>query len=518
MARDPNERSDRARRSGLAVPGQTRMTERRRSPSSARIGTVATTGAITLTVMRAMVAAADALSSELEDEGHKRLAAADLARPGTLLTERARHYQSALRQFVKDWLRDRQQMTWLVDAASGRTLSVDTAGTVGAALAADIELVLAEDQPLNRLRRRFARDGLGLAVACRTRRVAPDPVLDPARSTAARAWTLFVRVARHTDRRVRTVRVELLDAAETSTLTLGGTEVPLAADFTAPVALTLGLEQKPAAVAYGLRDGARRSTVEGFSALTPFGLECAPLVLLEGAGLSLTTMAQIANEVAGDPTLRARYQVWVYRYPVAVPLLFAASTLRADLMRFAARVEAATGRPQAKRVVVVARGPGAVVAEALLTDSGSALWDAVFRVPPARLNLEPPDRALLETLLIWKRAAPVARTLALSEPENTDGLVIGIGARAVQLLQRQTPGFRGAVERIYGRAKQQLHAPDAESAELYPEPVSQAIAAATLATDRALLALLAGSPTASPKTPCAGSPLKRILTGLRTGP
>ena len=514
MARNPIERPERARRPGSS--GQNRAAERRRSPTTARIGTDESIGAITLTVMRGMVAAADALGRQLEIQDRCQLEAADLNQPGTQLTECARHYQSALRLFVKDWLRDRRQMAWLVDAASGRTLSVHAGGTEGTELAADVELVLAEDQPLNRLRRRFDREGLGLPVACRWRRLTSDPVLDPAHSTAARAWTLFVRVERLVDRRVRTVRVELLDPAANSTVEIQGVSLPVSADFSAPVALTLGLEQKPAAIAYGLRDASRRSTaVAGFSALTPFGPDCSPLVLLEGAGHSLTTMAQIANEVAGDQALRSRYQVWAYRYPVAVPLLFAARALRVDLTRFAALLEGASGRLHTGRVVLLARGAGAVIARSVLADSGPTVWNAVFAVPPTKLHVEPADRSLVETLFVWKRAKHVDRAVILSEPDNAEALVAGIGARAVQLLQRQTPEFRGAVERIFGRTKQQLHAPDSQSAEQYAEPVIAAIASATLAADRAVLALSAVLPSESADLAYGGSALKRVLSDLR---
>jgi hypothetical protein len=499
MARTPKVGPGGAPRPSRPLAGRLPSLERRRSPSSARIGTDGSAGTITLTAMRAMIAATDALRAHLEAEGDEELTAADLTRPGTELADLVRHYQSALRHFVKDWLRDRRQMAWLADAASGRTLAVDDAAPSGATLVADTEVVLAEDQPLNGIRRRLAREGLGLPIACRSRRTAPDPVLDPARTTAARPWTVLVEVSRQRDRRKRTVRVELLDPAETTTHPLGAVRLPVAADFTAPVALTLGLERKPAAMAYGLRDAARRGTVEGFSALTPFDLERAPLVLVEGVGLSPTMMAQAANEVAGDSVLCERYQVWLYRYPVGAPLFVAASAFRTDLARFAARLAAATGRTQAGRVVVVARGPGAVVAKSLLVDCASAVWNAVFTVPPGRLDVAFQDRAFLERLLRWRRAAEIDRVLVLGEPHNVEALLAGVGARAVQLLLRQSTQWRGVIERIYGREKSRLaappsgdpSAPGAGEADGYPEPVCDAIATAAFAAERALLALVA---------------------------
>jgi hypothetical protein len=217
-------------------------------------------------------------------------------------------------------------------------------------------------------------------------------------------------------------------------------------------------------------------------------------------------MAQIANEVAGDPELRERYQVWLYRYPVAAPLFFAASVFRGDLTRFVARIAAVSGRKQAGRVVVVARGAGSVVVKSLLADCGSAVWNAVFSVPPERLEIGPRDRALLERLFRWRRSAEIDRVVVLAEPENAEALVAGVGARAVQLVLHQSATLRGAIERIYGREKSHLAPPvspqdgagaSAGAADAYPEPVCDAIAAAALAADRALLELVAAQGSAA---------------------
>lgn len=448
--------------------------------------------------MRDMVASADALRAHLEAEDSGELAAADLTRSGTELADLVRHYQAALRRFVKDWLRDRRQTAWLVHASSGRTLSVDDRVRPGATLAADTEVMLAEDQPLNGIRRSLTREGLGLAIACRSRRPVSTSAPDPEHTSVARAWTVLVGVAaHHSDRRLRSVHVDLLDPGETPTRSLGGVHLPLAADFTAPVALSLGLLRKPAATAYGLSASARRGTIGGFSALTPFGPERAPLVLVEGVGLSLTLMANVANEVAGDPELRDRYQVWLYRYPVTAPLFVAASAFRADLARFSARLGRATGRTQAGRIVVVARGPGAVVAKSLLGECGPAVWNAVFSVPAGRLEVGARERMLLNGLFHRRRATKIDRVVTLGEPRSGDALVAGVGARAVQLLLRQPAGLRSAVERIYARERNRLAAapPSRDAAALgtppadgYPEPVSEAIAAAAIAAERALLA------------------------------
>jgi hypothetical protein len=453
--------------------------------------------------MRDLVASADALREQLEATPSRELAAPDLTRSGTELADLTRHFQAALRRFVKDWLRDRRQTAWVVHAASGRTLSIDDRVRPGAAIATDVEVMLAEDQPLNGIRRRLTRDGLGVPIACRSRLLNSDTAPDPAHTTVARAWTVLVGVAsHHSDRRLRSVHVELVDPTEAADCSLGGVRLPLAADFTAPVALSLGLQRKPAATAYGLSDSARRGTIGGFSALTPPAPNCAPLVLVEGVGLSLTLMANFANEVAGDPALRKRYQVWLYRYPVTAPLFVAASAFRADLARFAARLARATGYPQAGRIAVVAHGPGAALAKSLLGDSASCVWDAVFTTATAQLEVGPRERMLLNGLFNRRRAIAIDRVLTIGEPDSGEALVAGVGARAVQLLLRQPVGLRSSVERTYARLKNRLVArlaprdPAAlgwSSTDGYPEPVCEAIAVAAVAAERALLAFTAAT-------------------------
>jgi hypothetical protein len=451
--------------------------------------------------MRDMVASADALRAHLEAEDSDELAAADLTRRGSEIADLVRHFQSALRRFVRDWLRDRRQTAWLVNASSGRTLSIDERVRRRATLAADTEVMLAEDQPLNGIRRRLTREGLGLAVACRSRRSLPDSAPGPASTTVARAWTVLVSVVAHRgDRRLRNVRVEFVDPAKTAMRSLGGVRLPLAADFTAPVALNLGLQRRPAATAYGLSASARRGPIGDFSALTPFSRARVPLVLVEGVGQSLTLMANIASEVAGDPVLRERYQVWLYRYPVTSPLFVTAAAFRADLARFSVRLARATGRTQAGRIAVVARGLGAVIVKSLFGECGSAVWNSVFTVPPKRLNLAPRERMFLNGLFHRRRATEVDCVVTLGEPQSGEALLTGIGERSVQLLLRQPAGLRGSVERIYAREKNRLAARlpsrDSENSGALPadghaEPVFAAIAAAATAAERALLAFAA---------------------------
>ncbi|MBS0393526.1 MAG: hypothetical protein JSR54_02815 [Proteobacteria bacterium] len=455
-------------------------------------------------VLRALIASADGLRDYLALRAGRAWTARDLSRTGSEVAELVRRYQSASRQLLQEWLRRPRHLAWLADSSSGRVLDIVDTGEDGAVpQGLEIHPTAVGDQTAHGLWRRFSRPGVGVPVVTWVRRTRPHHVKRLARYTAAQARTAVVLVEPDFDRRVRAIRIVLADPVADATVRFGTADLPLAADFTAPVALTLTRERRPATSAYGLREPSRRGTVDGFVALTPYSPTLAPLVLVESGALPALTMAQVANEVAGSPGLRQRYQVWLYRLPPATPLIYAAGRLRADLQRFGARLRAAGGRDDS--TTIVAHGIGAAVARTLLLDSDAALWDAAFRQPATRLGFDERDRALLDSLFFWNAVPNVERVISLGEPDNREALVAGSGARAVQLLLRQPVRLRAAIERIYGLARTVIGPPpapagatDATPAEsFFDDPTCRAIAGIALAADRALLDLSGPPPGAA---------------------
>jgi len=478
---------------GLSSVERRRTVARYAKPSWTR----APSAPITLSVMRAVVAATDELQQHFSGQ-ESSARAGDRRALDAETRDLVRRYQAASRQLLRDWLRRPSQTEWRVESSTGRVLDARRALGGGADLLADdARITVAEDQPLHGLRSRFERRGIGVPVVVWTHRA--DAAEDNVPRTAPRARTAVVSVRPDADRRVRRVRIELLDPVSTETLAIGACMLPLAADFTAPITQALGLERRPAARAYGIRDTARLGTCEGFSSLTPSAPDRVPLILVEGAGHSPLMMAQLANEIAGAADLRRRYQVWLYRFSTIAPLFFAAAQFRRDLRRFHARLAADAAAPCDGRGIVVAHGAGAVLARSLLLEPGVRLWDAVFTSPIAQLDLTTFDRALLRQLFFWDRSPTVDRVIVAGEPRELDALTAGVGARAPQLLLRQPPEFRQAIERIYGMQRRHLRpalldGPGAEKdGAIGGEPICRALAAVARAADHALATYLASS-------------------------
>jgi len=449
-------------------------------------------GAIGVGTMRAVVASSDALRRHLMDPAATPGSAAELTRPRGTLAELMHRYQVASRQCVREWLQDPCSTVWLVEAASGRILDATSEPIpIDGGIEDTAQAVLADVQPLYGLRDRHTRPGIGIPVVIARRDLSRSRRLE---ALEAHARTAVVVVERGFDARVRSVRVRLFNPDAVDTVRLRGSDLPLAADWTAAVAYLLGRERRPVVPASLDANPSKRASFAGFTPLTPAGPGRSPVVLIEGAGLSPLMMAQVANEIAGDAELRARYTVWLYRYPMTAPLFQTASRLRADLTRFCARLDRSNPQ-QPAQAVVVAQGPSAVLARALLVDSGETLWNAVFASPPDVAALPTGDRAALESMLRWQRSPRVSRVVAVSLPDNSGALAAGVGERAVQGLLQQPRRIRDMLARLH--AATALHVAAPASTARHAEPLQAAVFTAAVAAERALLGLLATPATSA---------------------
>ena len=464
-----------------------------RHPAAARVAPSA---------IRAIVTASDALRVHLGGRRFTAPAAIDLARVGSELAELVRKYQAAVRQVVLAWHVDPTRDGWLVEASSGLTLDT-LEPTAPAVSRPERQVLLAADQPLRGLRTRFCRTGVGIPLTLWAAPHEHGEVDDPGRTTAAQAMTAVVTVGGDLADPIRSVHVELLDPVTVHMVRIAGVALPLAADLTAPVARTLGSACTAATPAHAIRRGSHHGTVAGFSALTPHAPGRTPLVLLDAYGCSPLMLAQVANEIAGDVELSRRYQVWLYRIPMALPLLVASRLFRVDFDAFADRLDAAAGRQSARRAIIVAQGAAAIPATALLVEPGCRLWNAAFRTPLSSLQLSAADRALLQTLFFWQRSSRVGRVLVTGDLPLGGAMTRGVGERAVQLLLRLPVELRSAIERIYGRHKHELRGsgPDSDAGgsrfhprpAACPEPIAQALADVIVACDRELLSMLSAA-------------------------
>ncbi len=244
------------------------------------------------------------------------------------------------------------------------------------------------------------------------------------------------------------------DPLATERVDFVGHSVPLAADFTAPLALALASSKPKKLELLRLLNPQKYEGTARLARLQPYDPDKIPVICVHGLMDSEATWVPLINTLRGDPEIRRRYQFWFFSYPSGWPYPLSASVLRQDLDAIAAAY------PGHKKAVLIGHSMGGMISRLMITDSGDRLWRTMFGKSPADTQLSAEARKKLEPALIFRHRPDVARVIFMAAPlrgadmaKNWIGrlgsklikapaTLLGIGAEAMQLVQPQ----EGALE------------------------------------------------------------------------
>ena len=200
----------------------------------------------------------------------------------------------------------------------------------------------------------------------------------------------------------------LLDPLSVETVEMAGHTYPLAADFTAPLALALA-ELKPRKLELErLVKPDEFIATARLARLQPYDPKKIPILCIHGLGDSHATWAPLIETLRGDATIRQHYQMWFFSYPTGLPYPLMASVLRGQMDVFNATY------PGHKPFVVIGHSTGGMIARTLITDSGMKLWNSYYDVPPRKTKLSPDTRQIMEGALIFKPRRDISRVIFCS--------------------------------------------------------------------------------------------------------
>jgi len=222
---------------------------------------------------------------------------------------------------------------------------------------------------------------------------------------------------------------EYYDPLETEEVKLSGHTFPLAADFTAPIALSLA-ELKPRKEEIGrmFRPDEFAGTAR-LARLQTYDPKKIPIMCIHGLGDSQATWAPMIETLRGDPEIRKHYQFWFFTFPTGYPYPVMADELRRDMDAMNAAY------PGHKKFVVIGHSTGGMIARELMTDSHMTLWNAYFDVPPDKLPLPKSTRQIIEGALIFEHRKDVSRIIlcsaSLRGSKTAVGFVGKLGRRLI---------------------------------------------------------------------------------------
>jgi len=199
-----------------------------------------------------------------------------------------------------------------------------------------------------------------------------------------------------------------IDPLAVETVEFSGHRHPLAADFTAPLALALANQNHRRKELAGLFRPADFEAQTRLARLQPYDPEKIPILCIHGLGDSQTTWAPMIQTLRSDAFIRKNYQFWIFTYPTGYPYPLTASILRRKLDAINAHY------PDHRKIVVIGHSMGGMISRTLITDSGTQLWDALYDRPPAQMPFSDETRQVMSDALIFKHRPEISRVIFAS--------------------------------------------------------------------------------------------------------
>ncbi|MEO5917279.1 MAG: alpha/beta fold hydrolase [Luteolibacter sp.] len=210
--------------------------------------------------------------------------------------------------------------------------------------------------------------------------------------------------------------ISIDEPLEQETVRVGQRTWPLAADYTAPLAMML-VEMEPEKLNIPrLLHPAEFAATTRIARLEPYNPNKTVVLLVHGLASSPTTWFPLLNHLRGDPEIRDHYQFWFYSYPSGYPYPYSAAILRQELDQAEKRY------PSKKKMVVIGHSMGGCISRVLITDSGHRIWDKMFTVPPEKMDVSSEDKHILTESSIFSHRPEIGRVIFISTPHRGSDL------------------------------------------------------------------------------------------------
>ena len=210
--------------------------------------------------------------------------------------------------------------------------------------------------------------------------------------------------------------VSIRDPLASETAQVQGRTYPLAADFTASLAMGLAREKPQKLGLVRLLKPEQYAATARIARMEPYNPNKAVVLVIHGLMDTPATWVPMLNELRGDKYIRANYQFWFYSYPSGYPYPYSALILRQELDAIEKKY------PLGKPMVVIGHSMGGCITRTLITDPGTKLWVEAFGKSPEQTEMPEESKRLLKEALVFKPRTEIGRVIFLSAPHRGSDL------------------------------------------------------------------------------------------------
>lgn len=281
------------------------------------------------------------------------------------------------------------------------------------------------------LRTRQIEDGIGVAA------VALGDATHAQGTFPAQPFALAVNVRAEPDAQDRAVRLIVTDAHQPVLVSTAFGPMTGARDLSAAYASAAVAFEDEMSKWQGLRGPPPEDAAPKIRLLAPVDHSRTPVLLIHGLASSPMTWANLVNELQGDPDIARNFQFWLVRYPTGLPLLYNRQQLAAVISQFREDAFPDQGA-RAPAMVAIGHSMGGVLTRLLVSDSGTALWDAAFQDPPGVLGGSASDIDATRKLFVFSRLDGIDEVVFIAAPHRGSPHAKGILSRVIRALIRDT--------------------------------------------------------------------------------
>ena len=254
--------------------------------------------------------------------------------------------------------------------------------------------------------RRVTVEGIGAPVVAIGREEKPD---FRKALTSRRLYGGVTAIIRFENRQAH---LDLLDPFATKRVTVAGKQMPVAADFTAPLAVGLTRERPEKLGLTRLLSPGKYADTARLTRLQPYDPNRIPIIFVHGLQDTPASWVPLINALRDDVEIRRRYQLWVYSYPSGYPYPYSAALFREELDAVSRAF------PDRKGIVLIGHSMGGMISRLMVTDAGEKIWRDYFGKAPAQTNIPKESKKLLEKALIFNHRPDVRRVIFISTPHR----------------------------------------------------------------------------------------------------
>ena len=240
--------------------------------------------------------------------------------------------------------------------------------------------------------------------------------------------------------------IEIIDPGATTTVTLAGKSLPVAADLTAPEALLIAETHPEKFDLSSLLHTDKFPKAAKVVMIAPYRINRIPIIFIHGLADSPVTWVPMINGLNASPEIRKKYQVWVFRYPSGLPYTLSAALFRRYLEVIYQKY------PNTPKAILIGHSMGGLVADMMIRDSaGNQYCDDVLGKPLDQFQIEPDALRIIKESLIFKASTHVSKVIFLATPHKgadmASGVIGRLGSRLVRLPAKLVAIGPGLVEK-----------------------------------------------------------------------